>query len=54
MAVISPKKRSKIEPGGRGANEMGNEMDVKTGMALKPGGDFGVLMSGIVVADGRR
>ena len=26
-------------------------MDVKTGIALKPGGDFGVLMSGIVVAD---
>ena len=29
-----------IEPGGRG----GNEMDVKTGMTLKPSGDFGVLV----------
>jgi hypothetical protein len=31
-----------IEPAGRG----GNEMEVKTGMTLKPGGgDFGVLVS---------
>ena len=34
-----------IEPGGRG----GDEMEVKTGMALEPGGDFGVLVGGIVV-----
>src|SRR6478672_8061838 len=36
-----------IEPGGRG----GNEMEVKTGMTLKPGGDFGVLGGRIVVAN---
>ena len=36
-----------IEPGGRG----GNEMEVKTGMTLKPGGDFGVLVGRVVVAD---
>ena len=36
-----------IEPGGRG----GNEMDVKTGMTLEPGGDFGVLVGRIVVAN---
>ena len=36
-----------IEPGGRG----GNEMDVETGMTLKPSGDFGVLVRGIVVAN---
>ena len=36
-----------IEPGGRG----GNEMEVKTGMTLKPGGDFGVLVGRIVVAN---
>ena len=29
-----------IKPGRRG----GNEMDVETGMTLKPGGDFGVLV----------
>ena len=36
-----------IEPGGRG----GDEMEVKTGMALEPGGDFGVLVGRIVVAN---
>ena len=36
-----------IEPGGRG----GDKMDVKTGMTLKPSGDFGVLVGGIVVAN---
>src|SRR4029077_3735627 len=36
-----------IEPGGRG----GNEMEVKTGMTLKLGGDFGVLGGRIVVAN---
>ena len=37
----------RIEPGGRG----GDEMEVKTGMTLKPGGDFGVLVGRIVVAN---
>ena len=36
-----------IEPGGRG----GNEMEVKTGMTLEPGADFGVLVGRVVVAD---
>jgi hypothetical protein len=36
-----------VEPGGRG----GNEMDVETGMTLKPGGNFGVLVGRVVVAD---
>jgi hypothetical protein len=36
-----------MEPGGRGRNEM----DVKTGMALEPGSDLGVLVGGIVVAN---
>ena len=44
LAVISPKSKTfhQIEPGGRG----GDEMEVKTGMALEPGGDFGVLVGG--------
>jgi hypothetical protein len=36
-----------IEPGGRG----GNEMDVKTGVTLEPGGHLGVLVGGIIVAN---
>jgi hypothetical protein len=31
--------------------EVGNKMEVKMGMTLEPGGDFGVLVRGIIVAD---
>ena len=36
-----------IEPGGRG----GSKMDMETGMTLKPGDDFGMFVSGVVIAD---
>jgi hypothetical protein len=36
-----------IKPGGRS----GNEMDMEAAMTFEPGGDFGVLVRGIVVAN---
>src|SRR6478752_2838696 len=48
LAVISPKKPStRLSQ----EEEVGMKMEVKTGMTLKPGGDFGVLGGRIVVAN---